>query len=80
MDVAGDAQTMAAALNHAAFNVANAIGPAAGGLALAAGLGWASTGWVGAALALCGLAVTALARADERRRVRGTMRRESTSQ
>jgi MFS transporter, DHA1 family, inner membrane transport protein len=27
MDVAGDAQTLAAALNHSAFNVANALGP-----------------------------------------------------
>lgn len=66
MDVAGDAQTMAAALNHSAFNVANAIGPAAGGLAIAAGWGWASTGWVGTTLALAGLAVWAVARAGER--------------
>ncbi len=47
MDVAGEAQGLAAALNHAAFNVANAIGPWLGGLAIAAGYGWASTGWVG---------------------------------
>ncbi|HEX5660069.1 MAG TPA: MFS transporter [Polyangiales bacterium] len=67
MDVAGDAQTMAAALNHSAFNVANAIGPAAGGLALAAGLGWSSTGWVGVGLAAMGLAVLAIANADARR-------------
>lgn len=67
MDVAGDAQTMAAALNHSAFNVANAIGPAAGGLALAAGFGWSSTGWVGVGLAAMGLAVLALAKADAQR-------------
>ncbi len=67
MDVAGDAQTMAAALNHSAFNVANAIGPAAGGLALTAGLGWASTGWVGVGLAASGLVVLAVANADARR-------------
>jgi predicted MFS family arabinose efflux permease len=48
MDVAGDAQTLAAALNHSAFNFANALGPWLGGLAIAAGYGWASTGWVGA--------------------------------
>lgn len=59
MDVAGDAQTLAAALNHSAFNIANAIGAAAGGAALAAGWGWASLGWVGAALALGGMAVLA---------------------
>ncbi|WP_146645374.1 MFS transporter [Labilithrix luteola] len=67
MDVAGDAQTMAAALNHSAFNVANAIGPAAGGLAIAAGWGWASTGWVGVLLALGGLGVWSLALLDQRR-------------
>ena len=68
MDVAGDAQTMAAALNHSAFNVANAIGPALGGVALSAGLGWSATGWVGVALALGGLGVWALALLDQRRR------------
>lgn len=61
MDVAGEAQSMAAALNHSAFNVANAIGPAAGGLALAAGWGWASTGWVGMSLAFGGLLVWLIA-------------------
>ncbi len=55
MDVAGDAQTLAAALNHSAFNVANALGPWLGGLAIAAGYGWSSTGWVGVGLTLGGL-------------------------
>jgi DHA1 family inner membrane transport protein len=57
MDVAGDAQTLAAALNHSAFNAANALGPWLGGLAIAGGHGWTSTGWVGVALALGGLLV-----------------------
>jgi DHA1 family inner membrane transport protein len=61
MDVAGDAQGLAAALNHSAFNVANALGPWLGGLAIAAGCGWASTGWAGCGLALGGLAVWAVA-------------------
>ena len=55
MDVAADAQTLAAALNHSAFNIANALGAWLGGLAIAAGYGFAATGWVGAALAVCGL-------------------------
>jgi DHA1 family inner membrane transport protein len=63
MDVAGEAQTLAAALNHSAFNVANALGPLAAGAAIAAGYGVASSGLVGAALALGGLAVWAIARA-----------------
>jgi DHA1 family inner membrane transport protein len=57
MDVAEDAQTLAASLNHSAFNVANALGAWLGGLAVSGGLGWASTGWVGALLALAGLLI-----------------------
>jgi DHA1 family inner membrane transport protein len=71
MDVAGDAQTLAAALNHSAFNMANALGAWLGGLAIAAGFGWTSTGWVGTLLALAGLGIFAMAlrsaRADARR-------------
>jgi DHA1 family inner membrane transport protein len=62
MDVAGDAQGLAAALNHSAFNVANALGPWLGGLAIAAGFGLASTGYVGSALAVGGLAAWAVSR------------------
>jgi DHA1 family inner membrane transport protein len=62
MDVAGDAQSLAAALNHSAFNMANALGPWLGGMAIAAGFGWTSTGWVGTGLALCGLIVWAISK------------------
>jgi MFS transporter, DHA1 family, inner membrane transport protein len=61
MDVAGEAQSLAAALNHSAFNTANALGPWLGGLAIAGGYGWASTGLVGAALAIGGLLILILA-------------------
>ena len=71
MDVAGDAQALAAALNHSAFNVANALGPLLGGMAIAAGYGWTSTGWVGSGLALAGLAVWAVAWGTARDRRRG---------
>lgn len=57
MDVAADAQTLAAASNHAAFNIANALGPWLGGLAISAGLGWTSTGYIGAATGAAGLLV-----------------------
>ena len=57
MDVAGEAQTLSAALNHSAFNIANALGAWLGGVAIAAGLGWTSTAWVGVVLALGGMAV-----------------------
>jgi MFS transporter, DHA1 family, inner membrane transport protein len=59
MDVAADAQTLAAALNHSAFNIANALGAWLGGLFIAAGYGWTSTGWVGASLAVAGIGVFA---------------------
>lgn len=68
MDVAGDAQTLAAALNHSAFNMANALGAWLGGVTIAAGLGWTSTGWVGALLALGGLAVFGWSLASAQRR------------
>lgn len=55
MDVATGAQTLAAASNHAAFNVANALGPWLGGLAISAGMGWTVTGYIGAATAIGGL-------------------------
>jgi MFS transporter, DHA1 family, inner membrane transport protein len=60
MDVAEDAQGLAASLNHSAFNTANALGPFLGGLAIAGGYGWTSPGWVGCLLALGGLALCLL--------------------
>lgn len=67
MDVAEDAQTMAASLNHAAFNGANALGAWLAGLAISAGFSWSSTGLVGASLALCGLVIFAGGRWLEKR-------------
>ena len=57
MDVAADGQTLAATLNHAAFNIGNALGALFGGMSIAAGFGWASTGPVGAVMAVGGLAL-----------------------
>jgi DHA1 family inner membrane transport protein len=69
MDVAAQAQTLAAASHHSAFNTANALGPWLGGMAITAGYGWTSTGPVGAAMAVAGLVIYAFA-ARERRRAR----------
>ncbi|MDB6176170.1 MFS transporter [Paracoccus sp. Z330] len=66
MDVAGNAQNMAAAMNHAAFNAANALGPFLAGLALAAGWGWRSSGLVGIALTVAGAVILTLAVRHER--------------
>ncbi len=57
MKVASNAQTLAASLNHSAFNISNAIGASLGGAAISAGYGWAATGWVGASLATGGMAL-----------------------
>jgi DHA1 family inner membrane transport protein len=57
MDVAADAQTLAAALNHSALNIANASGAWVGGLVIAAGFGYTAPAAAGAALAVVGLAV-----------------------
>ncbi len=67
MDVAADAQTLAAALNHSAFNTANALGAWLGGVTIAAGYGWTSTGWVAATLPILGLLVFGLSVRLERR-------------
>jgi len=71
MDVAGEAQTLAAALNHSAFNVANALGAWLGGMAIDAGLGWTSTGWIGALLATTGFGIFAVTAMDARRAAAG---------
>jgi DHA1 family inner membrane transport protein len=57
MHVAGDAQTLGAAMNHASLNMANALGAWLGGLVIAAGFGYTSPSWVGAGLSFAGLLV-----------------------
>jgi MFS transporter, DHA1 family, inner membrane transport protein len=57
MDVAGDAETIGAAMNHASLNVANALGAWLGGLVIAAGLGYRAPAVVGAGLSVLGLLV-----------------------
>ncbi len=59
MDVARDGQSLAAALNHATLNIANAFGAWLGGIVLSAGLGYEWPSRVGAILAVAGMAITA---------------------
>jgi DHA1 family inner membrane transport protein len=70
MDVAANAQALAAALNHSAFNIANALGAFLAGIAITAGYGWSAAGWVGACMAMGGLAIFLVALAAERVRPR----------
>ncbi|WP_425145728.1 MFS transporter [Deinococcus sp.] len=51
------AETLAAAANQSAFNIANALGAFLGGVPLAAGYGYTSPALVGAGLALGGLII-----------------------
>ncbi|WP_163894409.1 MFS transporter [Mycolicibacterium hippocampi] len=69
MDVAHDAQTLAASLNHSALNVGNATGALVGGLVIAAGLGYTAPAAAGALLALAGIAVLTVSVLLERRSV-----------
>jgi DHA1 family inner membrane transport protein len=66
MDVAGNAQGLAASLNHSAFNIANAVGAFLGGWVIAEGMGWLAPIWLGTALSLGGLAVLCIAFAMDR--------------
>jgi DHA1 family inner membrane transport protein len=72
MDVAHESQSLAAALNHSALNVGNALGAALGGVAIAAGLGYLAPIWIGVGLSAIGVLLTlATFSIDRRRRHRG---------
>ena len=57
MDVAEDNQSIAAALNHSALNIGNALGAFLGGAVIAFGWGFVAPAWVGVLLALGGLGI-----------------------
>jgi len=67
MDVAHDAQTLAAALNHSALNIGNATGAWVGGLVIAAGYGYSAPAAAGAVLATAGIVVLTVSVALQRR-------------
>ncbi|MPW44894.1 MFS transporter [Acinetobacter guerrae] len=66
MDVSGEAQGLAASLNHSAFNLANALGAFLGGWVLSHQMGWIAPIWVGFVLSLGGLAILLIAFAVEK--------------
>ncbi|HEX4687329.1 MAG TPA: MFS transporter, partial [Nocardioides sp.] len=67
MSVAGEAQTLGAAMNHSSLNIGNALGAWLGGLVIAAGWGYRAPALVGVVLALAGLAVLLLSATVHRR-------------
>ena len=60
LDASPGAQSLASSLNHAALNMANALGALLGGLVIAWGWGYRSPAVVGAVLALMGLGIALL--------------------
>jgi len=70
MEVAGDAQTLGAAMNHASLNLANALGAWLGGLVIAAGFGYTAPALVGAGLSLAGLLILVVSASLHRRATR----------
>ena len=70
MDVAGDSQTLAAAINHSALNIGNGLGAWLGGVTIAAGLGYLSPAWVGLLLCMPGVALALVSLAMQRRSAR----------
>ncbi|HCM94115.1 MAG TPA: MFS transporter [Glutamicibacter sp.] len=61
MQFAGSAPTLASGANIGAFNLGNALGAWAGGLGIAAGLGYTSPIWIGAAITVAALLVVLVA-------------------
>jgi len=73
MDVAGDNQSIAAALNHSALNIGNATGAFLGGVVIAAGFGFVAPVWVGALLAASGLVLALVSFGIEARSARAAV-------
>lgn len=67
MDVAGESQTIAAAVNHSAFNVGNSLGAALGGGVVAAGLGYVAPAWLGVMMCALGIGLVAISVVTARR-------------
>ena len=72
MDVAGDAQTLAAALNHSALNLANAAGAAIGGAVIAAGFNYSAPALAGTVLALAAILIWVPTTVLRRRQLAGS--------
>lgn len=68
LDASPDAPSLASSLNHAALNVANALGAFLGGLVIALGWGYVAPALVGAVLAVLGFGVAAVSGVLERRK------------
>lgn len=68
MRAATDAPGLASSMNVGAFNLGNAVGAAAGGAVISAGMGYAAVPIAGALIATAGLALVLVQRATNVRR------------
>ncbi|WP_022881625.1 MFS transporter [Gryllotalpicola ginsengisoli] len=68
MDVAHDAQSIASALNHSAFNMGNSLGAYLGGVVVGLGLGYRAPIWIGIGLTLLGMGIAIVSFIIEKRR------------
>ncbi|WP_157571631.1 Cmx/CmrA family chloramphenicol efflux MFS transporter [Nocardioides alkalitolerans] len=66
LGLAGDAPTLASAVNVSAFNVGNAVGPAVGGAVIASGAGYLAPAWASVGLAVVALGLALVSRRIER--------------
>lgn len=80
MDVAGDSQSLAAALNHSALNIGNALGAFLGGVVIAGGLGYLAPVWTGVALTVIGLGIVITSFTVERRQLRRELLRANDAE
>ena len=80
MDVAGDSQSLAAALNHSALNIGNALGAFLGGVVIAGGLGYLAPVWTGVVLTVIGLAIVITSFSVERRQLRRELLRANDAE
>jgi DHA1 family inner membrane transport protein len=69
INVAGDSQTLAAAVNHASLNLGNSAGAVLGGVVVGAGLGYLSVTWVGMVLTALGILIAIISFTTESRRL-----------
>jgi DHA1 family inner membrane transport protein len=80
MDVAGDSQSLAAALNHSALNIGNALGAFLGGVVIAGGLGYLAPVWTGVVLTVIGLGIVITSFTVERRQLRRELLRANDAE
>ncbi|MGK9148773.1 MFS transporter [Plantibacter flavus] len=80
MDVAGDSQSLAAALNHSALNIGNALGAFVGGVVIAAGFGYVAPVWAGAVLTALGLVIVIVSFAADRAQLRASLARANAAE